>query len=169
MSDTESKEDFQLFRETLTELERLLDFRRILHPRWTTLRITIKECVIHEIKLLSEFDVNTSESHALEELELLAKLRTEFQRQIDLYEYDDGDMFNEIIKSEIILNEIIKTKIDFIKEGSFSEPVSRDGIKPISALERLVKLQFSLTSGHMNDLLDLKIREFAFRSRAKAS
>lgn len=73
-----SKENSQMFCDTLTELERLVEVRgKLLYYRSS---VTLDEVILHKVKLLTESDVNTSESNAIEDLERLAtpKEKTKF-------------------------------------------------------------------------------------------
>lgn len=70
---TESEKDYLMFRKTLTKLERLVDVRGIIFASKS--KTTIGESIIYTLELLTEFDVNTSESNAIEELERLAMLK----------------------------------------------------------------------------------------------
>ena len=164
MPDIESKGDFLVFRYTLTKLERLVDLRNdLLVADHTT--VSIGEAIIDTLELLAKYDVNTTELSAIEELERLAEMRVkvaEKNRWIDGLCY--GEPFDKLIDS----------KIDFIKNGSFSR-LARNGdggIEAMTALERLAALntKISLRSKHgMYWLLESRIREFVRRTRPNAS
>lgn len=64
---------------------------------------------------------------------------------------------------------MIDSKIDFIKDYSFSRLGSKGGLEPMAALERLAAVQLKISSHRMDSLLEFKIREFVWRTRAKAS
>ena len=162
MPDTESKEDILIFRETLAELERLVDVR-------------VKGCLfdgfagkamddgmIYMLKLLTESDVNISESNAIDDLERLADLRSKRNDVRNVLYIGD-------FCSRSILDKMIDSKINFINKCSFSGVDSKDGVDPMVALERLAAVRRKTESQYMDRLLGAKIREIVWRPRAKAS
>lgn len=62
-----------MFCDTLTELERLVELRGKVSSNPRT--VTLDEVILHKVKLLTESDINTSESNAIEDLERLATLK----------------------------------------------------------------------------------------------
>ena len=165
MSTTGSKGDFKLFRETLTELERLVNMRdKLLFGG--RLEPAIEEAIAHSKILLTEFNLNTSELNAIEELERLAKMRSKILNQNDrygTYEAWGKDLFDEMIV----------TKIDFIKKGSFCGLTSKGDAEPMAILERLTELRSIMGdfdgSQRLDDLLESKIRDFKQRPKAKVN
>lgn len=154
-----------MFCDTLTELERLVEVRgKILDDRS---KVTLKEVIFHKLKLLTESDVNTSESNAIEDLERLATLKekTKFQ---NLRDYSYSRNLDAQQKFDKLIDSIILSKIDFIKKGSFSRLVSRGGVEPMAALERLAEIPYKIGLD-MYDLLELKMRQVMDTPEAKAS
>ena len=170
MPDTESKGDFLMFRETLAELEHLVDVRikgelfvmssSSSADRATT--ATIEDGIVHMLELLTEFDVNTSEANAIEELERLAEMRIAPEHYADqcCVDYKRG---------RPILDKMIDSKVNFIKNCSFGRVDSEDCVEPMAALERLAIVKSKAYSRYMNGLLEAKIREIVWRPRVKAS
>ena len=162
MPDNELKGDSLMFRETLTELERLVDVRvkgDLFSGRAGT---AIDEGLVYMLKLLTELDVNTSESNAIDELERLAEVRSRRNSPT-------GDFCLTDLRSTSILDKMIDSKISFINKGSFSRVDSKDGIDPMVVLERLAAVNREIYSRYMDRLLEAKIREIVWRPRAKAS
>ena len=159
MPDAESKGDFLVFRETLDELECLVDIQgSLLFGSYGTTVIT--EGIMHTLKLLTEFDVKTSESNAIEELERLLQIKGKVLNQCDY------PMYVTISKDDVRpFDKIIESKIDFIKNGL----ISTGGIKPKAALERLAALQKKYSLSELQELLEFKVREVVYRPRANAS
>lgn len=78
----EPKGDFLLFRQTLTELERLVDVRDSLQQYCADhVKKAIAEGIIYTLDLFTEYDVNTSESNSIEELERLVEMSLEVTEQ----------------------------------------------------------------------------------------
>lgn len=152
-----------MFREVLTELERLIDVRGslLLGPYGTT---AIEDGITYTLKLLPEFDVNTSESSVIEELERLVEMRSrvvaQFRRRPSGINY---------LRHLQLFDKMIDSKIDCIKIGSLSRLVQKRGVEPMAALERLAAVQGKLNSRCVHDLLESKIREIVWKPRAKAS
>ncbi len=166
MSNTQSEGEVQLFRDTLTKLERLVDVRENLVCRWSTSRRTTEKGIIYLLKVLTELDVNNSESNAIEELERLVVMENKTRIQSEMYciaehqhELSSGKAFDEIIDA----------KINFIRKGSFSRLISRGGVEPIAALERLVEVQRKYYSKYMDGLLESRIKEFLYAPKPEAS
>ena len=167
MPDAEFKRDFLLFRETLTELERLVDVRRkgelfvMAGSASSGKRATkaIEDGFVHMLELLAESDMNTSEANAIEELERLAEMRI-------AREHDGGQYCIE--RGRPILDKLIDSKVNFIKNDSFDRVDSDVGIEPMAALERLAAVNLKAYSRYMDGLLETKIREIVWRPRAKA-
>ena len=162
MPDTDSKGDFLMFRETLAELECLVDVRvksYLLSGRAGT---AINDGFFYMLNLLTELDVNTSESNAIDELERLAEVRS---RQISSTEY----FCLTEKRNTSILDKMIDSKINFINKGSISRVDSKYGVDPMVALERLAAVSRKAYSQYMDGLLEAKIREVVYRPRAKAS
>ena len=162
MPDTKSKGDFLMFRETLTELERLLDVQVKGYLFSEFAGAAMEDGISFLLKLLTKLDVNTSESNAIDDLERLAELRS---RRIS----PTGRVCLTDLSSTSLLDKMIDSKIDFIKKGSFSLVDSEDGVDPIVTLERLAAVKTKTHSRYMDGLLESKIREIVWRPRAKAS
>ena len=152
-----------MFREALTELERLVDVRGSLlfGPYGTT---AIEDGITFTLELLSEFDVNTSESNVIEEFERLVEMRVRVVAQFRRSPY--GINYLRHIQ---LFDKMIDSKVDFIRTGSFSLYIQKGGVEPMAALERLAAVQKKLNSRCVHDLLESKIGEIAWRPRAKAS
>ena len=161
MSAAESK-NFQMFRITLTELERLVDVRGKL-PRDYSLMKTITEGIFHKLELLSDYDVNTSESNAFEELERLVNMRSKFIGQYEAHKSYENDLC-----SGELFEKMIGPKLDFIKKVSFSEVSSAGRVEPLAALERLTAVMEKFKTQEINNLVKFKIREVVWRTEAKA-
>lgn len=165
----EPKGDFLLFRETLTELERLVDVRDILEDIRDSLyyadhaKKAIAEGISYTLDLLTEYDVNTSESNSVEELERLVEMSLKVTEQNRRAAPRITKLHDERF------DRMIDSKIDFIKNYPFSRHVSKGGLEPIAALERLAAVQRKIDSHRMDSLLEFKIREVVWRTRAKAS
>lgn len=163
MAATDSQGNFLMFRDTLTELEHLVDVRG--HVRWSSRpNFAVEEGIIHTLELLKGFDVNDCESNAIEELERLIEMENKIATQSRVMqccrkEFRYGRAFEEIIG----------TKINFIKNGDFSRLGSKGGIEPLAVLKRLAVLKGKSDAAGMDDLVESKIREFVWRPRAKAS
>ena len=162
MPDTESKGDFLMFRETLDELERLVDVRCKGYIFNGFAGKAMDDGMNYMLKLLTELDVNTSESNAFDDLERLVEVRSRRSSPTGSRRLWD-------LRSESILDEIIDSKINFIKKGSFSNVYSKDSVDPMVALERLAAVTPKTHSQYMDRLLEAKIREIVYRPRAKAS
>ena len=168
MPDTKSKGDFLIFRETLTELEYLVDVRRKgkLFTMWSDspdrATTAIEDGIVHVLELLAEYDINTSEANAIEELERLAEMRIARLPDTNYY-------FINSIKRKPILDKIIDCKIDFIQRDPFSRTDSEDFLGAKNTLERLAVVKTKTQSQCMIGLLEAKIREIVWRPRAKAS
>ena len=162
MSNTQSEGKVQLFRDTLTKLEHLVDVRGNLVFRWSKSRTAIREAIIYVSKVLTELDVNTSESNAIEELERLVVMKCKTQIQSQACYGED--------KFEVsIFDEIINAKIKFIRTGSFRRLISRGGVEPIAALERLAEVHRKHNSYDLDDLIESRIREFMYTPKPEAS
>ena len=161
MPDTESKGDSLMFRETLTELERLVDVRVNSNLFYGSAGTAIDEGVVYMLKLLTELDVNTSELNAINELEHLADL-------ISKRHPVEGCPYIKDSCGGSILDKMIDSKLKFIKNGAFSIVGSEGGIEPMAALERLAAVESRAYSQYMDGLLEAKIREIVWRPRAKA-
>ena len=169
MPDTESKGDFLMFRETLIELECLVEVRIkgklvVRGPISSADRATtaIEDGIVHMLELLMEFDVNTSEANAIEELERLAEMRIAREHCADQYcvDYERG---------RPILDKMIDSKVNFIRNCSFGRVDSEDCVEPMAALERLAAVKSKAYSRYMDGLLEAKIHEIVWRSRVQAS
>ena len=159
-----------MFRETLAELERLVDVRckgklfvmvgsASSADRTAT---AIEDGIVHMLELLTEYDMNTSEANAIEELERLAEMR--------IAREDDADQdCIDYRRGRPILDKMIDSKVNFIKGGSFGQVDSECGVEPMAALERLAAVNSKAYSRYMNGLLEAKVREIVWRPRAKAS
>ena len=170
MSTVESEVEFRMFRDTLAELDRLVDVRgKLLDIDHNTK--TIGEAIIHTLNLLTKFDVNVSEGSVIEELEHLVTVKEKTmvqtetccigfsKRQAVEYTLDYGRVFDELIES----------KIGAIQSGSFTRPKSKHDIEPMSALERLTEIQTKLQLRPIVGLLESKILEIAWRPRPTVS
>ena len=169
-----------MFRDTLSDLERLVDVRGDMKPAYHILTSygvnkTIGENIIYVLNILTTFDATTSESNAIDELERLAtmKAKIRFQNLSDgnAYRSNGPDDAPEVeLHCGGIFNKIIDSKIDFIKKGLFNPLMSRGEVEPMAALERLSKVAKKLDpSKGMADLLKSKIHEVARRHIPKAS
>ena len=156
------KRNFLLFHKTLTELERVVDVRDSLYCADHAQK-AIAEGIIYTLDLLTEYDVNTSESNPIEELERLVEMSLKVTEQNRRAAYWIIELHNGRF------DKMIDSKIDFIKNYSFSRLVSKGGLEPIAALKRLVAVQRKISSHRMDSLLEFKIREVVWRTRAKAS
>ena len=179
MSAAKSEKDPLMFRITLTELERLIDIRGNLRLDSRTLSLdnTITKGISCKLDLLSDYDVNTSESKAFEELERLVNMKCKLSEQ-----YRGPQTHHKVIDTTI--DEMIGIKVNFIKKDAFSEISSEDRVEPMTALERLtaVKIKFQsievddlvtkeldyLLSTEIEDLLCFKIRDVVWKTRTKA-
>lgn len=104
----EPKGDFLLFRETLTELERLVDVRDNLYCADHAQK-AIAEGIIYTLDLLTEYNVNTSESNSIEELERLVEMDLKVTEQ----NRRAAHLITELHK--VRFDKMIDSKIDFIK------------------------------------------------------
>ena len=120
-----------MFRETLAELERLVDVRAKGYLLSGRVGTAMDDGLIYMLNILTEMDVNTSESNAIDEFERLVNMR--FRRRNNLHQ----DCCLTALRSKSILDEMIESKIDFIKKGSFSRIDGKDGVDPLVALKRL--------------------------------
>ena len=161
MPDTESKGDFLMFHETLAELERLVDARVKGSLFSGFAGAALDNGMIYMLKLLTELDVNTSESNAIDDLERLAELRAK-RHPVNGLDYIGS------YGGRSILDNMIDSKIKFINNGAFSTSGSGDGVEPIAALERLAEVKMKINSQLMDSLLEAKICEVVYRPRAKA-
>ena len=170
MSATESKGNFLMFRNTLTELERLVDVRGNLACRHYNQELLekdysqelLEEGIAYMLELLSNYDVNTSESNAFEELERLVNMRCKIE------ELNLDHAWRESSRNGNFFEKMIGTKVDFIQKGSFSEISSEDRVEPMAALERLTAVMSKFSSQEICELVNSKIREVVWRTRAKA-
>ena len=162
MPDTESKGDILMFRETLAELERLVDVRVKGSLFYGSAGKAMDDGMIYMLKLLTELDVNTSELNAIDDLERLVDLRSKRIESNNHYFIRDSC-------SRSILDKMIDSKINFINKGSFSRVDSKDDVDPMVALKRLAAVQRKIESRYLDGVLGAKIRETVWRSRAKAS
>ena len=105
MSATESKEDFLTFRGLLDTLDCLVDVRGKYCTSEYQVEKAIEEGIIYTAKRLTELNVNTSESNALEELERLATM----DQKIALQNQVLTPLFNKL---RDIFHTVIDSKID---------------------------------------------------------
>ena len=161
---TQSRGDYHKFHDTLAKLERLVDLRDSLSESGHA-TTTMRAGIIYTQKLLADFDVNTSESSAIEELGRLAKLRMKIERQShDLPPYSqDG------FRDRHILDTLIDGKIDSIQIGLFSQDNSKDDVARMATLERLIEVHKFLDSKRIDILLSVKINEVVYYRKAKVS
>lgn len=170
MPPTQSEVDFLLFRDTLTKLERLVDVWGNLSIMGHIATTTVKG-IMYMLDVLTESDMNTCESNAIEELERLAvmKGKTALTTQIsNLIEIPREFVISKLHSGQIF-DKMIDSKIGFIKKGSFDQRFSRGCVEPMAALERLNEVQKKLLSESMNDLLESKIKEVVYTPIPKAS
>ena len=166
-----STQDFIMFRDALTEVERLVDVQGNI-PIMGHILTTIREGIICKLKLLIELDMDTSESNAIEELGRLAALvqKTALQARSFLHRgqlpYLAGGVKPE---DEQMLYKMINSKVDFIKKGSFNRLVCGGDIEPMAALERLTEVQKIFISEDLNEILESKFKEIVYTPRPKAS
>ena len=157
-----------MFRQTLAELECLIDVRlkgelfNLYSSKSRGATAAIEDGIVYMLELLTEYDINTSEANALEELERLVEMENA---------RDDG--FSQACidnrRGRPILNKMIDSKVNFIKNGAFSRLDSKDGVESMAALKRLAAVNSKASSQFMDSLLEAKIREIVWRPRVKAS
>ena len=156
-----------MYRETMTELEILVDLRGIYISDFSE-KSAVEEGIIYMLELLTEYDVNTTELNAIEELERLAEMRVNFAQQ-----HRQVPDWTAVLASRDTFDKLINSKINFVKNGSFSRLISKGGLEPMAALQRLVVVKRKINSHHidglMEELLESKIREVVWRPRVKAS
>ena len=150
-----------MFRETLTELECLIDIRDIVIQTYHTKKFVGKG-IIYILKLLTGYDVNASESNVIEELERLAEMRVKNSQQ------DRVIAHSTELTDRQVFDKLINSKIDSVRDGFFSRLGSGGGVEPLTALERLAVVQRKTNSHYIDGLLELKIRKFLRKARAKA-
>ena len=185
MSGTESKPDFEMFRATLAKLERLIGIwtrqaTDLLGPpshyppsHFKTERKFIGEGMIHTLKTLIEFDTNTSESNVFEELEHLVTIENRISGMPSIYYgpsyvgYDAS--MDPRLTTQGLLQQLIESKIAFLKGGTFSRLISEGGVEPMTALDRLSKIQLKLRSVELSKLLTSKMKEVVYNCEEKAS
>ena len=166
MAATEPNGDFIMFRNILDKLERSVD---VLGNHYFCRRCTghdtlvMQDGVIYTTELHREYDVNTSESNAMEELERLTMMKTKIATLAFPSPYR-----NKVVQRSL-LDKTIDSKIDFIKGGSYGRLVIGGGVEPIVALERLTEVQKKFGSPRMYDLLVAKIKEVVYTATPKAS
>ncbi|KAL9133612.1 MAG: hypothetical protein Q9175_005211 [Cornicularia normoerica] len=159
MSATEPK-DFIKFRDTLAKLERLVDVRDNLTGHIIT---NTGEGINHTLKILTEFDVDTSEPNAFEELERLAIMKEKTAFQTRTYCSYPGDPLSKLdIDTKRAFDKIMDSKIDFIKKDASSRLDSTRSVEPMATLERLAEVQKKYQSRGMDDLLAFKIKEVVY-------
>lgn len=163
MAATDSNENFLLFRNTLTKVERLVDVRGNLGP-YTGAVTMIEEGIIYTMKLLTELDGNTSESNAIEEVERLATLKS----KINLQMFQNRTSSSHFLFSEMFDN-MIDSKVDFIEKDSFNRLVSGGGVEPMAALERLAEVSKKLYRPSVDNFSVAKIKEVVYTPIPMAS
>ena len=181
MSGTDKEPDFNMFRATLTKLERLIgiwtkqntDLLPKLYSYSGVGTNPIGESMIHTLKLLIKFDINTSESNAIEELEHLATIRINI---CGIPLPKDGPNYLYYCASKDpemstwgYLECLTKSKIAFLEGRTVSRLVSEGGVEPMTALDRLTDIQMKLRSVELSKLLTLKMNEVVYTCEAKAS
>ena len=165
MPDTES--NFLMFRETLAELECLIDVRlkgelfNLYSSNSRGATAAIEDGIVYMLELLTEYDINTSEANAVEELERLVEMENARD--------DFGQVCIDHERGRSILEKMIDSKVNFIKNSSFSRLDSKDGVESMAALKRLAAVNLKASSRCMDSLLEAKIREIVWRPRVKAS
>lgn len=164
MSATELKEDFLTFRGLLDTLECLVDvWCKLTNNEVYHVMKPMEDGIIYTARRLTEFDTDTSESNAIEELERLATMNQEISLQNREYSCPS-------LGERRIFDCIIDSKIDFIKNGSFSRFTSGGGVGPLAALERLAEVRKKLySSKSMSELLLSKMEEVVYTLEPKAS
>ena len=174
-----------MFRATLTKLERLIDVwtkqdtdlipnsHVYSHSHSEVTISPIGEAMTHTLNLLINFDINTSESNAIEELEHLATIKT---KTLGIPITNWGPFFKNYceskdptIKTRKSLDYLIESKIAFLKGGTFSRLVSEGGVEPMTALDRLTEIQLKLRSVELGNLLRSKMNEVVYTCEAQAS
>ena len=169
-----------MFRATLTKLEGLIGVWTkqatvLVDPpsHFKTVISPIGEGMIHTLKLLIEFDTNTTESNVLEELEHLVIIKNKISRIPTTYggpsyvNYHASEDPNS--NTQYLLQQLIESKIAFLKGGTFSRLISEGGVEPIKALDRLTELQLKLRSVELGNLLTSKMNEVVYACEDKAS
>ena len=174
-----------MFRAILLKLERLIDVwtkqdtdlipnsHVYSHSHSEATTSPIGEAMTHTLKLLIDFDINTSESNAIEELEHLVTIKT---KTLGIPTVNWGPIFENYceskdprIKTRTSLEYLTESKIAFLKGGTFSRLVSEGGVKPMTAFERLTEVQLKLRSNELSKLLVSKMNEIFYTCEAKAS
>ena len=107
--------------------------------------------------------MNTSESNPIEELERLVEMSLRVTEQNRRAAYWITELHNGHF------DKMIDSKIDFIKNYPFCRLVSKGGLESMAALERLAAVQRKISPHRKDSLLEFKIREVVWRTRAKAS
>ena len=180
MSGIEKKPDFEMFRATLTKLERLIGVctKKVVkfYYGYSNSESTANptgESMIHMLKLLIEFDINTTESNAIEELERLSFIGIKI---LGIPLRDGGPTLarycaskNPKISTSGLLQQLTESKIAFLKGMPFSRLVSEGDIEPMTALERLTDIQVELRSFELSKLLTSRMDEVVYFCEAKAS
>ena len=176
MSGTESKADFEMFRATLTRLERLIG---VCTSHWThhvnytleqslskRMQTTYGDAMIHTLKLLVDLNINTSESNGIEELKRLATMSKKLldKQGLELHR----DKKNPRLDVRGLLNKLIDSKKAFLKSGTFSHLVKEGGVEPMTALERFLWVQKKDGTMNMEDLLISRVKEAVYTCEAKA-
>lgn len=152
----ESKGNYFMSSDLLAKLEGLVDLRDGLSES-VRAKATIGEAIIYTLKRLTETDVNTSISDAIMTLERLAMLREKVGEQLFPGSYR-------------IFNKMIDSKIEFIRNSSFSRLHNVDEyFEPMNALKRLVQVQRNLVLNSLDVLLDVKIKEVVYTLKVKVS
>lgn len=157
MAATESSGD--LFRNTLTELDRLVEVRAKLFDNRS--RVNLDKVIFHKLKVLTEHDIDTSELKAIEDLEFLATLKQKTKMQSEIF-------FEPDVNDEKF-DKVIDSKIDFIKSDYFNRFASRGGVDPMAALERLTEIQNKIYPTDISDILEVKMRQIMYPPLPKAS
>ena len=181
MSGTGKKPDFKKFRATLTKLERLIGVWRFslrdqisYSEDGKVITSTTGDGIIHTLLLLLELNINTSESNTIQELERLLTIKTEIRAiPCNIWKCPTYDRYcasnQPNISTGILLERLTEFKVAFLNGGTFSRLISEGGVEPMTALERLTKIQLELQSVELGNLLTSRMNEVVYTCEDKAS
>ena len=161
MSAIKSKGNFLMFRETLTELERLVDIRDIVIRTYHTIKFIGK---VSSVCWSSSRDMMLTPANRMlsKELERLAEMRVKIAQQDRVIAHS-----TELADGQV-LDKLINSKIAFVRDNFFSQLGSGGSVEPMTALERLAVVQRKTNLHYIEGLLELKIRKILWKARAKA-
>ena len=181
MSGSEKEPDFEMFRATLTKMERLIGVwsnsfsDQISYSEdQNVVASTIGDGIIHTLLLLLKLNINTSESNTIQELERLLTIKTRIRgipcNVWGCSTYDQYCASNQTnTQPRVLLKRLTELKVAFLNGGTFSRLSSEGGVEPMTALERLTKIQLELQSVELGSLLTMKMNEIVYTCEDKAS